>query len=111
MVIGGASLISEEDLQRLQRLFSKVLAPLAQELGVIVADGGTDAGVMRLMGQAREEVQGSFPLVGVSPVGLVRLPDVETSSTELTDLESHHTHFFLVSGDEWGDESPCSDRD
>jgi hypothetical protein len=77
-------------------LFSKVLAPLAQELGVIVADGGTDAGVMRLMGQAREEVQGSFPLVGVSPVGLVRLPDVETSSTELTDLESHHTHFGSV---------------
>jgi hypothetical protein len=47
----------------------------------------------------------------VSPVGLVRLPDVETSSTELTDLESHHTHFFLVSGDEWGDKSPCLDRD
>ena len=43
VVIGGASLISDEDLQRLQRLFSEVLAPLAQELGLIVADGGTDA--------------------------------------------------------------------
>jgi hypothetical protein len=57
---GGASLISEEDLQRLQRLFSKVLAPLAQELGVIVADGGTDAGVMRLMGQRRGSRQFSI---------------------------------------------------
>jgi hypothetical protein len=105
VVIGGASLISEEDLQRLQRLFSEVLAPLAQELGLIVADGGTDAGVMRLMGNAREEISGTFPLVGFSPDGLVKLPDDETSSTELTDLEPHHTHFFLVPGDQWGDES------
>lgn len=105
VIIGGASLISEEDLQRLQRLFSEVLAPLAQELGLIVADGGTDAGVMRLMGQGREEISGTFPLVGASPVGLVKLPDDETSSTELMDLEPHHTHFFLVPGDQWGDES------
>ena len=105
VVIGGASLISDEDLLRLQRLFSEVLAPLAQELDLIVADGGTDAGVMRLMGQGREEISGTFPLVGVSPVGLVKLPDAETSSTELTDLEPHHTHFFLVPGDQWGDES------
>jgi hypothetical protein len=105
VVIGGASLISDEDLQRLQRLFSEVLAPLAQELGLIVADGGTDAGVMRLMGNAREEISGTFPLVGFSPDGLVKLPDDETSSTELTDLEPHHTHFFLVPGDQWGDES------
>ena len=105
VVIGGASLISEEDLQRLQRLFREVLAPLAQELGLIVADGGTDAGVMRLMGNAREEISGTFPLVGVSPDGLVKLPDDGNISTELTDLESHHTHFFLVPGDQWGDES------
>ena len=105
VVIGGASLISDEDLQRLQRLFSEVLAPLAQELGLIVADGGTDAGVMRLMGNAREEISGTFPLVGVSPDGLVKLPDDANISTELTDLESHHTHFFLVHGDQWGDES------
>jgi hypothetical protein len=86
-------------------LFSEVLAPLAQELGLIVADGGTDAGVMRLMGQGREEISGTFPLVGVSPDGLVKLPDDGNISTELTDLESHHTHFFLVPGDQWGDES------
>ncbi|MFM7189246.1 MAG: hypothetical protein ACKOX2_00305, partial [Microcystaceae cyanobacterium] len=105
VVIGGASLICEKDLQRLRCLFVEMLAPLAQELNLIVADGGTDAGVMRLMGQAREQNHGTFPLVGVSPVGLVKLPHAETSSTELTDLESHHTHFFLVPGEQWGDES------
>ena len=98
VAIRGASLISEEDLQR---LFSEVLASLAQELGLIVADGGTDAGVMRLIGNAREEISGTFPLVGVSPVGLVKLPNDENISTDLTDLESHHTHFFLVPGAEW----------
>ena len=106
VVIGGASLISEEDLQRLQRLFSEVLAPLAEELGLIVADGGTDAGVMRLMGNAREQSTGLFPLVGVSPINLVKLPNNKNISTNLTDLEPHHTHFLLVPGSDWGDESP-----
>jgi hypothetical protein len=41
----------------------------------------------------------------VSPVGLVKLPNAENSSTELIDLEPHHTHFFLVPGEQWGDES------
>ncbi len=69
VVIGGASQISEADLLKLQHLFVEVLAHLAQELGLLVADGGTDAGVMRLMGKARNYIQGTFPLVGVSPIG------------------------------------------
>ena len=43
VMIGGESLISEEDLQR---LFSEVLAPLAEESRLIVADGGTDTKVI-----------------------------------------------------------------
>ncbi|MEB3121242.1 MAG: hypothetical protein VKL41_08455 [Snowella sp.] len=82
VAIGGASLISEEHLQRLQRLFSEVLAPLAQELGLIVVDSGTDAGVVRLIGNAREEISGSFPLVGVSPVGLVKLSNQDLRKSD-----------------------------
>ena len=33
VVIGGASLMSEESLQQLQAIFREVLAPLAQSLG------------------------------------------------------------------------------
>jgi len=106
VAIGGASLISDEDFVRLQRLFTEVLAPLAKDLGCYVVDGGTDAGVMKLMGKARHENGSAFPLVGVSPIGLVQLPDAINPSPESTPLEPHHTHFFFVSGNNWGDESP-----
>ncbi|OIP72928.1 MAG: hypothetical protein AUK48_10770 [Oscillatoriales cyanobacterium CG2_30_44_21] len=106
VVVGGASLISDADYARLQKLFVEVLAPLAKNLGCYVVDGGTDAGVMKLMGTAREQNGSGFPLIGVSPVGLVSLPDAVNPPSGSTQLEPHHTHFFFVSGNNWGDESP-----
>ncbi len=106
VVIGGASQISQAHLLRLERLFVEVLAPLAQELGLCVVDGGTDSGVMGLMGKARNQVKGTVPLIGVSPIGLVKFPHHSNSSSEAATLEPHHTHFLLVPGSKWGDESP-----
>jgi len=106
VVIGGASKLDEKDFGRLQQLFEEVLAPLANELGCFVVDGGTDAGVMKLMGSARTKTGSEFPLIGVSPIGLVRLPNTINQSPEATELEPHHTHFLLVAGSQWGDESP-----
>jgi hypothetical protein len=104
--VGGASKVSEADLSRLRLLFVKVLAPLAEELGASVVDGGTDVGVMQMMGQARAETAATFPLIGVTPVGKVALPDRIPSSSKVTALEPHHTHFVLIPGSNWGDESP-----
>ena len=106
VVIGGASLLNEEDSARLQQLFVEVLAPIANDLGCFVIDGGTDAGVMKLMGDAKERTNFDFPLIGVSPIGLVKLPNIPNSEAEAAFLEPHHTHFILVSGNQWGDESP-----
>src|SRR5919202_917017 len=106
VVVGGASKVSEADLTRLRWLFVKVLAPLAQELGASVVDGGTDVGVMQMMGQARAEIAATFPLIGVTPVGKVALPHRIPSSSKVTALEPHHTHFVLIPGSNWGDESP-----
>jgi len=106
VVIGGASLLNEEDFTRLQQLFVEVLVPIANTVGCFVIDGGTDAGVMRLMGSAREKTGLAFPLIGVSPVGLVQLPNIPNPASGATPLEPHHTHFILVPGDKWGDESP-----
>lgn len=106
VVIGGASKLREEDFARLQQLFLEVLAPVANILGCFVVDGGTDAGVMKLMGTARTNTGSTFPLIGVSPIGLVKLPNTINHSSEATALEKHHTHFFLVAGSEWGNESP-----
>lgn len=105
VVIGGASKVSNSDLAQLRSLFVEALAPLAQSLGVFVVDGGTDAGVMQLMGKARAEIAATFPLIGVAPIELVSLPDTISSSSDTSLLEPHHTHFVLVPGANWGDES------
>ncbi len=107
VVVGGASNISEADFLRIQRLFVEVLAPIAETLGAYVVDGGTDAGIMRMMGAARTQIGAKFALVGVTPEGKVALPNhLETAAADLTPLEPNHTHFVLVPGKNWGDESP-----
>ncbi len=106
VLVGGASGIGEEDKARLQQLFTQEIAPLAQELGVAVVDGGTDAGIMQFMGQARTERGGTFPLIGVAALGTVILPDAPAPSSDAAPLEPNHTHFILVPGTNWGDESP-----
>ncbi len=110
VLVGGAGGISLGEMQSLRPLFVNVLAPLAQSLGAVVVDGGTDAGVMRLMGQARSEIGAEFPLIGVAAAGTVALPGGEPFRPKASPLESHHTHFVLVPGSEWGDESPWLDR-
>lgn len=60
---------------------------------------------MQMMGQARAQTAATFPLIGVTPVGKVALGD-QIPSAEITALEPHHTHFVLVPGSNWGDESP-----
>lgn len=106
VLIGGASRMSEKDLWQLESLFMDILAPLAQKLDLLVVDGGTDAGVMSLMGKARQQTKGTFPLIGVSPLGLIKFSDENHPSADAACLEPHHSHFFLIPGSQWGDESP-----
>lgn len=106
VLIGGASGISQEYMLRLRDLFVEVLAPLVEAAGACVVDGGTDAGIMRLMGQARAKTGTTFPLIGVAAIGTVILPNVRPVSSDAARLEPNHTHFVLVPGKEWGAESP-----
>lgn len=106
VVVGGASKIGEADFLRIKRLFTEVLAPIAESLGAYVVDGGTDAGVMQLMGEARSQIGAKFALIGVTPENKVALPNQQEPDADLTLLEPNHTHFVLVPGDNWGDESP-----
>jgi hypothetical protein len=106
VVVGGASNISEADFLRIKRLFTEVLAPIAESLGAYVVDGGTDAGVMQLMGEARTHINAKFALIGVTPENKVALPNQQKPAIDLTLLEPNHTHFVLVPGNNWGDESP-----
>jgi hypothetical protein len=106
VLVGGAGDMGNSQMKDLRPLFVDTLAPLAGDLGTAVVDGGTDAGVMRLMGQARAETGGTFPLIGVVASGTVILPGADSQAhPDKVPLEPHHTHFLLVPGCDWGDES------
>jgi hypothetical protein len=102
VLIGGASGLSEAEAARLTPLFVS-LARMAERLDVAVVDGGTDVGVMRLLGRARAEAGASFPLVGVVPEALIARVG-KPAGTDGAALEPHHSHFVFVPGDRWGDE-------
>jgi hypothetical protein len=106
VLIGGAGLMDTSELVRLRPLFERGLVPVAERLGVVVIDGGTDAGVMHLIGRARSRARATFPLVGVAAAGLVRFPGNHPEHEDAWPLDAHHPRFVLVPGAEWGVESP-----
>src|SRR2546421_1404679 len=106
VLIGGASKMDVKELNGIRSLFVECLVPAIAALDATVIDGGTDAGIMQLMGQARAITGETFPLIGVAVAGKVTTPDRIDRSGKGTFLEPHHTHFVLVPGTHWGDESP-----
>jgi hypothetical protein len=109
ILVGGAANVAEAVEVELLRLFEH-LAPLLDRLGAAVVDGGTAFGVMSAMGRARRRAGAGFPLLGVAPQGRVaigRCPaDGLPGSGNKARLDPDHTHFLLVPGERWGDESP-----
>ena len=76
-----------------------IVARLAEETQSVVIDGGTQAGIMTEIGKQRKRNKFTFPLIGVVFDSL--LMQEEPASI----LDANHTHFFLIPGDDWGDES------
>jgi hypothetical protein len=107
VLVGGASKMGTTELNRLRSLFVEEQVPVVTARGAVVIDGGTDAGVMQLMGQARASATATFPLIGVVPTGKVTISGLHHQDPT---LEPHHTHFVLVPGTRWGDESPWLSR-
>ena len=52
MVFGGAKGLDDSRKARLAELFTNAIAPAAAEAGALVIDGGTQSGVMAMMGEA-----------------------------------------------------------
>ncbi len=105
VVIGGAGGLDAADVERLRCLFAEAIVPVIDDHHAAGVDGGTAAGVMQLFGETRAAAGAGFPLIGVAAEGTVHLPAQRTSGEE-ADLDSHHSHFILVPGHHWGDESP-----
>lgn len=102
-ITGGAGDMKPDDIRRTQEIMQAV-ADFAQEHHCCVVDGGTEAGVMQMVGAARRSRHHDFTLVGVAPYGLVSYPG-HINPNEQAQLEDSHSHFVLVDGDDWGTES------
>jgi hypothetical protein len=99
VLVGGASGIGLLD-QLPMRKAIRVIAQLAEETGSIVVDGGTQAGIMKEIGNQRKRNKFSFSLIGVVFDSLLMQEEKPESI-----LDPNHTHFFFVPGEGWGDES------
>jgi hypothetical protein len=90
----------------------QTISQLAQELGAAVICGGTNIGIMSEIGHTRRRNHHKFPLVGIAPAELVTWPRGPKSTKFLWwgkqrwQLESQYSHFILVPGNHFGDESP-----
>ncbi len=101
---GGAGQMTPEDIALVSQIIEEGIARFAQDKGAVVVDGGTDAGIMQMIAEARLKHGYTFPLVGVAPAGRISYPGHENSAGDAR-LQRGHSHFILVAGDQWGDES------
>jgi len=102
-ISGGASGMSEADQQHTKTIIDGI-AQFAEERKAIIIDGGTESGIMKMIGDTRGTLHYHFPLVGVSPLGRISYPGY-TNPRQEAFLEDSHSHFVLVDGEEWGSES------
>lgn len=120
LLSGGASDMSPAGMAQLRGLLADGVARVADEEGITIIDGGTQAGVMQMLGEGRAAAGGDAPLIGVCPADLVSWPGRVLSPPVLSTaegsrggpaddarvpLEPNHTHFVLTDGDHWGTET------
>ncbi len=103
LLIGGANSIEPELQPKLTQLFGRGVARAAATLQAVVVDGGTQAGVMAMMGQGVADRGYKTSLIGVAPLAVVKYPG-SSGSGEIA-LDHNHSHFVLVDGKTWGDET------
>lgn len=109
VLIGGG--IDDHEAKVTQQAI-QTIAEIAEYINALVICGGTDMGVMASIGQTRTQNHYKFPLVGVTLEELVTWSQGPKSTKFLWwgkqrwQLEPHYSHFILVPGSEFGDESP-----
>lgn len=101
VLIGGADRLEPEAFPMLRPFFD-ALADHLQTTATSLVDGGTDTGVMRLIGEARARRDGSFRLVGILPRGALRR---SAPSGVVVRIARDHPEILLVPGSEFGDET------
>ena len=107
LLFGGAAGLEDSRKTRLATLFAEGVIPVAAELGVLIIDGGTQSGVMAMMGEAVARSHITVQLLGIAPEGKITNPEIAGASNipEGAFLEPNHSHFVLVKSNDWGGET------
>jgi hypothetical protein len=109
VLIGGE--IDEQQTEATQRSI-QTISKIASDLNAVIICGGTDMDIMAEISQERWKNHCTYPLIGVAPKDLVTWPGGPRSTNFLwwgrkrRQLGSHYSHFILVPGSQFGDESP-----
>src|SRR5438067_8824372 len=107
LLFGGAAGLEDSRKTRLATLFAEGVTPVAAELGALIIDGGTQSGVMAMMGEAVAQSHITVQLLGIAPEGKITNPEIAGPSKipEGASLEPNHSHFVLVESNDWGGET------
>src|SRR5437762_9689962 len=107
LLFGGAAGLDQSRKAHLATLFADGVDPVAAEWSALIIDGGTQSGVMAIMGEAVARSPGTSQLLGIAPKGKITHPELSDASarTDGTPLEPNHSHFVLVESNEWGGET------
>ncbi len=107
LLFGGAAGLEDSRKTRLATLFAEGVTPVAAELGALIIDGGTQSGVMAMMGEAVAQSHTTVQLLGIAPEGKITNPEIAGASKipEGVSLEPNHSHFVLVESNHWGGET------
>src|SRR5271170_464361 len=108
LISGGADTFDPAIAPKLTQLIGRGLLCAGRAAGAVIIDGGTDAGVMGLIGRTAGAMAEPTPLIGVAPEALIQTPDISPVEADggRVALAPNHTHFVLTQGEAWGAETP-----
>jgi hypothetical protein len=95
-VFGTTASIDDDLVKRLSTVIEAIVGA-ASDAGAVIVTGGTDAGIIRLVGRAGHK---RATLIGVAPEAVINDPSIAV------ELEPHHDQVVLAPGSTWGDETP-----
>lgn len=108
VLIGGEII---EHQANLTQLAIQTILKIAEDEHAVVICAGTDMGVPAEIGKLRGQEHYVFPLIGIAPEELVTWSGGPRSTNFLAwgrkrvMLAPHYSHFILIPGNEFGDES------
>jgi hypothetical protein len=105
VVVHGGAAMQPDEIDVVRRFLARSLVPFAEQRHLLVVDGGTHAGTMGALGDARQALGATFALLGVTPAGTVAYPGGPALDSTHYPLDRNHSHFILVESDQFGAES------